>query len=761
MSPETPFESPRTRFQAPNGSSPSWPSSPSPDSRPVTSRLRTLALLAALVVVAVPALLDVPGISRPARWLLGLALTLGLIVLVWRLSRAFLYKVGRRLAFSYFLLGVLPIPMVALLLAITAYLLAGSFLGHLYRDGVGELSRRLETRARSQLEAPVSRRGEPIEDDSGALNGSVALATYRGGRRVAGDPRAPETWPDWAQPDVSAASEGVGSPTARSPLLLFDDDRPTLAAAAGDGSPGVIAFLDADLERTLSESTDVLVRMALSEEPDEPAMELSIGGRGTVLKTLRPEAESDEEAERFFAERSGDAETFGDVEGTGDLPWIHRPVIEWGLLGGPRARFSDGTALAEYTPVSLVTSPYQLYRHLFAASAELDAYAWVGLLGLAGALFWIYFSAALMAIFLIYGLSSAVNRLSEATAKVQEGEFSVRIPVSRRDQVGDLQRSFNAMTANLEHSVAAAAQKELLDKELAIARDLQQSLVPRDLPRGDRVEFAALFEPSAAIGGDYFDILRLSEDRLAVVIADVSGHGLPTGLRMAMLKAALSVLIEKAERPEEILHRLDALVRSEDDRRFFVTATLALMDLATGELTLLNAGHPPTYVLRGAAAREVEEPVRGPSTGRVDEILLPGSPLGAIGHSFGKERRRLAPGDVVVWLSDGLIEATDGDDEPFGYQRVLAALEECVKHSTAGEPLRPAMVRPEMVKERLLAAVREHTGDRSPADDLTLVVMRWNGPERSPQTSPGKASQTTVGGGGNSLSIHRSTEKSQ
>ena len=119
----------------------------------------------------------------------------------------------------------------------------------------------------------------------------------------------------------------------------------------------------------------------------------------------------------------------------------------------------------------------------------------------------------------------------------------------RNDQLGELQRSFNEMAGNLETLVAAAAQKETLENELEIARDLQKSLIPRDLPGGEGVEFATLFEPSAAIGGDYFDVLRLSEDELAVIIADVSGHGLSTGLRMAMLKAALLILVERDPGP--------------------------------------------------------------------------------------------------------------------------------------------------------------------------------------------------------------------
>jgi phosphoserine phosphatase RsbU/P len=273
--------------------------------------------------------------------------------------------------------------------------------------------------------------------------------------------------------------------------------------------------------------------------------------------------------------------------------------------------------------------------------------------------------------------------------------------VRRRDQVGDLQRSFNEMSGNLEMLVATAAQKELLEKELALARRLQESLLPSNLPAGGGVEFATLFEPSAAIGGDYFDVLRLSENELAVVIADVSGHGLSSGLRMAMLKAALLILIEETREPEEILRRLDAVVRSNRESRFFVTATLGMIDLETGILRLTNAGHPPTYRVRGA---------------EVEEILLPSSPLGGLGRNYGRATLTLQPGDVVVWLSDGLIEATNAADEPFGYESVLRVL--------AGTPGESAAD----VRNRLLAAVERHAGGQALADDRTLMVMRYGGP---------------------------------
>ena len=150
------------------------------------------------------------------------------------------------------------------------------------------------------------------------------------------------------------------------------------------------------------------------------------------------------------------------------------------------------------------------------------------------------------------------------------------------------------------------------------------------------MEFSTLFEPSAAIGGDYFDVLRVDEDRLAVVVADVSGHGLPTGLRMAMLKAALVILVEERKPAEEILRRLNGMVRAEEKQRFFVTATIAVIDFRRHHLQITNAAHPPSYLLR---------------RGQAHEILLTGSPLGALGDEYGRHDVALEPGYFSIALS--------------------------------------------------------------------------------------------------------------
>ncbi len=449
----------------------------------------------------------------------------------------------------------------------------------------------------------------------------------------------------------------------------------------------MVTLYTGDLDGELSRRAEVWIELFRSDDPGLDTISLQVGGRKVPIQHARKDQQA-ADAARFFKGLS-----------RGERFW-DSPLLWWGEISGSLADLATGRPVADYVAANLNATPNVARHHLFSAAAEIDGLAWGILLLVSFLLFDVYAAAALMAVFMIVGLSRAVNRLSRGTEAVRRGDFGVRIPVRRRDQVGDLQRSFNEMAGNLESLVATAAQKESLEKELELARNLQKSLLPGDLSAIRGVELSTLFEPSAAIGGDYFDVLRLSDEELAVIIADVSGHGLSSGLRMAMLKAALLILVEETREPEEILSRLDAVVRANRERRFFVTATLGLFNLRTGVLRITNAGHPPTYRVHGA---------------EVEEVLLPSSPLGGLGHHYVKATLKLAPGDSVVWLSDGLIEATNAADEPFGYDQVKRVL--------AGTQGESAVT----IRDRLLAAVDAHAAGQPLADDRTLMVMRWAG----------------------------------
>lgn len=641
---------------------------------PSPARLFWIAAAAiTILLLGLLGLADSPWLRVVFKTLLASVATLALVVLLAGGLRLALWRVGRRLAFSYFLIGVVPIPMVIVLGGIALYLMSGYFLGHEYRQALENLHYDVERAAETGL-AQITARGTATTD-AGA---GVSLAFYANGRKVAGSDAAPAVWPEWTESPVE-----VEDPEIR--LWTLPDGGLTVVAAATRPPHAVLAFHHGSLAAELTRRSSVWVTLIDPRDRESmSAVRVQLGSGRYALANMS--AGTDAGARNAF---------FG-IEAE-DRPWLDRPILWWGEVIGAVNAIHDDVEVSPWMTASLNSTPRSLKRQLLSSSADLNAAVWASLIAVTGLISSIYVIAVLMALSMIYSLSRAVNRLSSATEAVRAGDFSRRIPVRRHDQIGELQRSFNHMTDNLESLIETATQKEILEKELEIARDLQESLLPAEVPATDRVEFSTLFEPSAAIGGDYFDILRIDDDRLAVVIADVSGHGLPTGLRMAMLKAALVILVEEQKPPSEILRRLSAMVRAEGRQRFFVTATIAVIDFRRDKLEITNAGHPPTYLLRD---------------GRVEEILLAGSPLGALDENYQQREVDLQAGDVAVWLSDGLIEANNGADEPFGYDATVAALTGTGRSA-------------QEVRDRLLASIKSHTGDEPAEDDRTLVAMRY------------------------------------
>jgi serine phosphatase RsbU (regulator of sigma subunit) len=639
-------------------------------------RKRTVLLLG-LIGLLVGSAMAARALGLHGLYVLAL-LAAVVLVLLWgaiALFRRFLWRVGRKLAFSYFLIGVLPIPMVTVLVGVALWLLAGALVGHLFRDTTVTFHRELEETTADALDG--------FRNDRPRLReGDVLLAYYRGGKKVAGASFAPVEWPAWVvQPETS--EEGL---TRHVPLVVDPRGRLTMAAAVEGDGLAALGIFQGDLERELRERSGLWVEIApWAESGKRVDVELF----GYHLPVSMPVTERKEALRREF---------FGTANR--ELPIADRPILAWVERLGPARPVATAPARdAQEMGALLNATPRTLVKQVVSSSADIDAAAWGILLVVAFLLFDLYAAATLMALFLIYGLSRAVNRLSRATDAVRRGDFSLRIPVRRKDQLGELQRSFNQMAGSLEELVTATAQKESLEKELQVARELQQSLLPSSLTTTEAVELASYFEPSAAIGGDYFDLIKMDDGRFVVVVADVSGHGLSAGLRMAMLKAALVMLLEQRLPAHDVFSRLNRLVREGQGNvgaRPLVTATLAFFDPRAGTLELTNAGHVPTYVL---------------TDGRVEEILLPSPPLGVLGDRYARTQIQLRPGDLVVWLSDGLVETADPKGDPFGYDEVVRAL---AGSGTAAQ-----------VRDGLLARVAAHSPGAPPADDRTLVVLRY------------------------------------
>jgi sigma-B regulation protein RsbU (phosphoserine phosphatase) len=269
------------------------------------------------------------------------------------------------------------------------------------------------------------------------------------------------------------------------------------------------------------------------------------------------------------------------------------------------------------------------------------------------------------------------------------------------NQLGEMAQSFDRMTESIASLLTNVAEKERLQSEIEIAATIQRNLLPKEGPSFRGVSFSAHFEPTTSIGGDYYDVFNIDKTRLAVAIGDVSGHGLSTGLVMAMVKAAMTTLVEEGAEEESLFHRLNDLVYRSTERRAFMTLAFTIFDLEKGTIRHTNAGHLYPYLLRDG-----EPPIA---------IEVPSLPLGVraeiITHTAEADLRE---GDAVVYLSDGIIEAQDANGEPFGFTQLEALLASVPDRSPSG------------LRDAILEAVALHSGTRPADDDRTVMVLRFD-----------------------------------
>ncbi|HXY39312.1 MAG TPA: PP2C family protein-serine/threonine phosphatase, partial [Vicinamibacteria bacterium] len=240
-------------------------------------------------------------------------------------------------------------------------------------------------------------------------------------------------------------------------------------------------------------------------------------------------------------------------------------------------------------------------------------------------------------------------------------------------------------------------EKERQDRELQIAREIQQGLLPKTRPRVEGFDLAALSHSCFEVGGDYYDFIPLPGGRLAVVIADVSGKGTPASLMMASVHASLEAMAGTAP-PAEVLQRLNRFLYDNTQESRYVTLFYGELDPRGRVLRYVDAGHVPPY-LRRADGREERLRTGGPVIGLLEDVSLETGEV------------RFEPGDLLTVVTDGVTEALSLAGEEFGDTRVAAAL----AHAQGGA---------EAALETLVMAVEAWTGEAGFTDDLTVLTLR-------------------------------------
>src|SRR5688572_4710414 len=233
---------------------------------------------------------------------------------------------------------------------------------------------------------------------------------------------------------------------------------------------------------------------------------------------------------------------------------------------------------------------------------------------LIGVMFLIIEAVALvMGLALARSITSSVHELFMGTERVRQGDFTHRINIESRDQLGELADSFNQMTGSIENLLQTAAEKKRMEEELRIARQIQMSLLPRGPLDVAGLAVTALCVPAREVGGDYYDFFRLPQNRLGVLIADVSGKGTSAALYMAELKGLVLSLSQIYFSPRQMLMEVNRIISENLDSRSFITMTYAVIDLDRGLVTFARAGHTPLIYLQASGLPEPAAQVLVPS----------------------------------------------------------------------------------------------------------------------------------------------------
>jgi sigma-B regulation protein RsbU (phosphoserine phosphatase) len=238
-----------------------------------------------------------------------------------------------------------------------------------------------------------------------------------------------------------------------------------------------------------------------------------------------------------------------------------------------------------------------------------------------------------------------------------------------------------------------------LRRELGIAREIQRGLFPEEAPHGPRFETSAHFRPAREVGGDLYDFYDLRERALGVAVGDVAGKGVPAALYGAFASGTVRARAFEKHGPADLLARVNRTLRRRGVEGLYCSLVYAVFDFETGKVRLSNSGLP--YPLRYRAA-----------TGKCEEVVVSGLPLGTFDDSRYEEREMdLAPGDVFVFVTDGVTEARNGQED-YGTERLRRHVEElaALPATTLGD--------------RILSDLARFTGGAAHADDVTLVVVK-------------------------------------
>jgi len=690
---------------------------------------RFTVALAALWVVRtwlLPAsvLRSLPASVALALDLIGPLLAIPAVYYSWKLlavvRRKFLWKIRRRLILAHILIAAIPVALVAVILYVSGLLFYYQLSYYLIRNQIGIHTAQIHAfnlSLNSGLQQAMSgnREGPAVLKSVLDRDARYLLGTYRTASVVLR-----------VNDRVSGEARVYGAGNVRSDLgdyqvpgwildqffgLVAEDAQPGIFREAGSAKPRrgqlylrslIFGEFGSEMTYSLEVSVpfdgDMLDRLKAALGQD---LLLADHVQNTDLNVMLQDTE---------ILRSNILYSTFDVEGSQEA--VGRPV--WSMQLYP-VLWSTGSEIgpsgSEILFVEL-SATRMLQNAFHAGNSETNVSRTIlGALELVVAFFLAVELLSLIAgILLSKSITNAVHNLDRGTEFIRRGDFSHRIVVKSDDQLGALAESFNQMTEYVQTLVRERVQKERLERELEIAKEVQEQLFPKTAPRMRKMELTGLCLPARIVSGDYYDFLQFEDKGIGLALGDICGKGISAALLMANLQATLRSNVmargTQASLGREgngdvsgIVKVLNQQIHSLTSANKFASFFYALYDEERSTLTYCNAGHnPPLYFHAGGYRR----------------LTVGGTVVGVFPDAeFDQDTIALRSGDVLLAYTDGIVESVNEYGEEFGEQRLIEFVQG--RRDLSAEQLQKAIV-----DEVLLWAFEEERDD-----DMTLIVARF------------------------------------
>ncbi|MFL7891412.1 MAG: PP2C family protein-serine/threonine phosphatase [Anaerolineales bacterium] len=281
--------------------------------------------------------------------------------------------------------------------------------------------------------------------------------------------------------------------------------------------------------------------------------------------------------------------------------------------------------------------------------------------------------------------------------------LSERLTNAHDSTIKDLQEKNLELTKAYEDLKTAQAQiieKERLEKELQVAFEIQTSILPQTLPRLDGYDFGALMVPARAVGGDFYDIVPLSANKVGVIIGDVADKGVPSAIFMAQTHALLYAMAKRESTPSQVLHHVNELLLKIGESSLFVTVLYGILDKRTNQFSYARAGHELPIIVNAEGNTQIAPYEQGQLMGVLDDLIL------------DEQSVSVPQGGLILLYTDGVIDARHINGESFGLERLLKAL----KQSNAGSAQQHC--------DQLWQTICEFQNKDAQEDDVTIVALK-------------------------------------